>query len=344
MFEKLVGDDLTVSWMFEQTNVPEPTSYELSWRDKTNDTPETVVTLQPTASEYTISEIEADVEYEIRVTAIYDGDRRYSAHAAIRLGVPRKPTFDDDGIETTETSIRLRWKQTVNTGKNHWPVDGYELSWGKSEVGATRTIVALGADVREYRIDGLLPGTSYAASLFAKNGLGNGDPFGTSKMTDGSAPTPTPTPTPTFTPTPTPTPTATPTPTPLPGSIIVQFDSLTDHGAKVRWDLARPVQVEPTGYEVRWRLETSSVEETSGLMPPTVTTYSIPNIEEMTKYDIKVVALSNGTELYTGTIALKFDVPIEPKVEIESVTETSIRVKWDLPAIEPRSVVQRPVT
>ena len=79
-------------------------------------------------------------------------------------------------------------------------------------------------------------------------------------------------------------------------------------------------------------------------MPPTVTTYSIPNIEEMTKYDIKVVALSNGTELYTGTIALKFDVPIEPKVEIESVTETSIRVKWDLPATEPRSVIQRPVT
>ena len=342
MFEKLVDDDLTVSWMFEQPGVPEPTSYRLGWKDAALGTAETIVTLPRTANEYTIADISADVRYELRVVAIYDAEERYVGRTALQLSVPREPKIEL--IDTTETSIRLRWKDPIlNTGFRHWPVDGYELSWAGSEVGSVVTTVALGADVREHFIDGLLPGTSYAASLLAKNGLGNGEAFITSVKTDGVAPTQTPTPTLTFTPAPTATAIATPTPTPSPGPIIVQFDSLTDDGARVRWHLAGPGLLEPSHYEVRWRPETATVEETSGLLPSTASTHIIPNIEEVTKYDIKVVALYNGTELSTGMIALKFEVPSEPKMEIESVTETTIHVKWTLPAIEPRSVIQRPV-
>ena len=330
MFEKLVGDDLTVSWMFEQTNVPEPTSYELGWRDKTNDTPETVVTLQPAASEYTISEIEADVEYEIRVTAIYDGDRRYSARTAIRLGVPRKPTFDDDGIQTTETSIRLRWKHTVNTGKNHWPVDGYELSWGKNEVGATRTIVALGADVREYRIDGLLPGTSYAVSLFAKNGLGNGEAFSSSVKTDGVAPTPTPTPTPTATPT------ATPTPPPT-----LRYSGLTPEGVVIALEARMIDGAQPIRFVLSWSWSTESdgPQEKSVSLPASMSSYVIPDIEA-TSYRFEISTEYDNGQMVTESDNFVFQVPKRPKTKVD-VTHNSIRLTWDAP--DDDSVVKAPV-
>ena len=268
-FERLVEDDLTVSWMFEQTGVPEPTGYEFGWRDKTNDTPETVVTLQPSTSEYTITDTEADVQYEIRVVAIYGGEERYVGKIALQLNVPRKPK--DESIETTETSIRLRWKDPIlNTGFRHWPVDGYELLWGKSEVGTTRTTVDLSADVRGYRIDGLLSGTSYDVSLFAKNGLGNGEAFSTSVKTDGVAPTPTPTPTPTATPT------ATPTPPPT-----LRYSGLTSEGVvialKARMiDAAQPIRFHLSWY---WSTEPNGPQEKSVSLPASTSSYVIPDIE-----------------------------------------------------------------
>ena len=203
MFQKLVDDDLTVSWMFEQTGVPEPTDYEFLWRDKTNDGSEAVITLQPPINEYTIPNIDEDVEYEIRVVAIYDDDRRYVGRTNLQLGVPRKPKVGNDPIEKTSTSIRLRWKQTVKTGKNHWPVDGYELTWRVAGSGSPVKSISLGEDVREHLIDGLLSGTSYDVFLLAKNGLGNGVSLWMPVTTDGVAPTPTPTPTASPKPTPT---------------------------------------------------------------------------------------------------------------------------------------------
>ena len=342
MFEKLIEDDLTLSWMFDQMGVPEPTSYKVGWKDTSLSTEETIVTLLGTVNEYTIADISADVRYEIRVIAIYNGEERYVGRTALRLNVPRKPTVEP--IEKTDSSIKLRWKDPiVDTGTLRRPVDGYEFLWRVTGSPGLE-VVKLGKDVREHLVDGLISGTSYDVSLFAKNGLGNGEAFSISVETDGVAPTLTPTPTPTFTPTPTPTPTATPTPTPLPGSIIVQFDSLTNEGAKVGWYLETPVQVEPTHYEVSWTSEINNVWKTSGLLPSTASAYTIPNIAERTKYDIKAAALNNGTELSARMIALKFDVPVEPKVQIESVTETTIYVRWTLPVPNPRSVIQRPVT
>ena len=332
MFEKLVGDDLTVSWMFEETGVPEPTSYELGWRDKTNNTPETVVTLQPAAGEYTISEIEADVEYEIRVTAIYDGDRRYSAHTAIRLGVPRKPTFDDDGIETTETSIRLSWKQTVNIGKNHWPVDGYEFSWRVTGEPKFKD-VKLGKDVREHLIDGLTSGTSYDVSLLAKNGLGNGEePFIMSVKTDGVAPSPTPTstntpmPTPTFTPTPT----HTPTPTQIPATLKVMFEKLVGDDLTVSWMFEETGVPEPTSYELGWRDKTNNTPETVVTLQPAAGEYTISEIEADVEYEIRVTAIYDGDRRYSAHTAIRLGVPRKPTFDDDGIetTETSIRLSW----------------
>ena len=45
MFEELVEEGLTVSWMFDQENVPEPDSYKFGWKNATLGTEETIVTL-----------------------------------------------------------------------------------------------------------------------------------------------------------------------------------------------------------------------------------------------------------------------------------------------------------
>ena len=328
-FEKLVEDDLTVSWMIEQTGVPEPTGYEFGWRDKTNDTPETVVTLQPSTSEYTITDTEADVKYEIRVVAIYGSEERYVGKIALQLNVPRKPK--DESIETKETSIRLRWKDPIlNTGFRYWPVDGYELSWGKSEAGATRTTVALGADDREYRIDGLLSGTSYDVSLFAKNGLGNGEAFSTTVETDGVAPTPTPTPTPTATPT------ATPTPPPT-----LRYAGLTSEGVVIALEARMIEGAQPIRFVLSWFWPTESNEpqERSVSLPASTSSYVIPDIEA-TSYRFEISTEYDNGQTVAESDNFVFQVPKKPNTKVD-VTHNSIRLTWDAP--DDDSVVKAPV-
>ena len=329
MFDQLVDDDLTVSWMFDQTDVPEPTSYKVGWKDTSLGTEETIVTLLGTANEYTITDISADVKYEVRVVAIYDGEERYVGRTALRLNVPRKPK--DESIETTETSIRLRWKDPIlNTGFRHWPVDGYELSWGKNEVGTTRTTVDLGADVREYRIDGLLSGTSYDVSLFAKNGLGNGEAFGTTVETDGVAPTLTPTPTPTVTPT------ATPSPPPT-----LRYSGLTPEGVvialKARMiDAAQPIRFHLSWY---WSTESNEPQERSVSLPASTSSYVIPDIEA-TSYRFEISTEYDNGQTVTESDNFVFQVPKKPKTKFD-VTHNSIRLMWDAP--DDDSVVKAPV-
>ena len=328
-FEKLVEDDLTVSWMFEQTGVPEPTGYKFGWRDKTNDTQETVVTVQPSTSEYTITDTEADVEYEIRVVAIYGNEERYVGKIALQLNVPRKPK--DESIETTETSIRLRWKDPIlNTGFRHWPIDGYELSWGKSEAETTRTTVALSADVREYRIDGLLSGTSYDISLFAKNGLGNGEAFSSSVKTDGVAPTPTPTPTPTATPT------ATPTPPPT-----LRYSRLTPEGVVIALEARMIDGAQPIRFVLSWSWSTESdgPQEKSVSLPASMSSYVIPDIEA-TSYRFEISTEYDNGQTVTESDNFVFQVPKKPKTKVD-VTHNSIRLTWDAP--DDDSVVKAPV-
>ncbi len=353
VFERLVGDDLTVSWMFDQTSVPEPTGYEFGWKytytmpgppEKIVTSPETIVMSGPTTSEYTITDIEADVKYEIRVVAIYDDEERYVGRTALQLSSPREPKTES--IETTETSIRLRWKDPIlNTGFRHWPVDGYELSWGKSEVGTTRTTVALGADVREYRIDGLLPGTSYALSLFAKNGLGNSKAFNDSVMTDGSPPTPTPTPTLSPSPTATPTPTFTPTPTPTPDTrrVAVRFVELDGTNPVISWDLRQINQSDIESIKVSWFPTENEDSVMTKTLPTDALDYSIPDIEEKTLYVIIVEIALRGGARVSDRMNLLVDVPRPPSnVKLTKLSDTSIQVTWEYHQ-NPNDSAQRPV-
>ena len=87
-FERLDGKDLIVSWKLEPPSAPRPTIYEFSWKMTPPGTEETTLSLPGSTHEYTIAGIDAGVEYEIRVTAIYDGDRRYIGSTKIQLGCP----------------------------------------------------------------------------------------------------------------------------------------------------------------------------------------------------------------------------------------------------------------
>ena len=130
-------------------------------------------------------------------------------------GVPRTPTLDGP-IEITEKSIRLRWKAPIiNTGKNHWPVDGYKLDVTPKPVGWEDNQIEIDSDQTTYVVKEIDPKKEYEFELRAFNALGDGD---TAFLAAEPTATPTSTPSPTETPTPTrtPGPTATPTPIPIP--------------------------------------------------------------------------------------------------------------------------------
>ena len=336
-------DDLTVSWSLQGTNVPEPTAYEITWKDATADTPQTVATLPSTAHEYTISGIEADTRYEIDVVAIYQGVERYAGEIALRFNVPREPKIES--IEATETSIKLTWEAPpVDTGTIKRPVDGYELSWRIDAAGAVLSSKKLDKDVQEYRIDDLVSGTDYVIALSGHNGLGVGGAFIRSIATDSIAPSPTATPTPT--PTPTPTATATPTPTPTPTEVVatlrVVFERLVEDDLTVSWSLQGTNVPEPTAYEITWKDATADTPQTVATLPSTAHEYTISGIEADTRYEIDVVAIYQGVERYAGEIALRFNVPREPKIESIEATETSIKLTWEAPPVD-TGTIKRPV-
>ena len=200
----------------------------------------------------------------------------------------------------------------LNTGFGYWPVDEYELSWGKSEAGTTRTTVALGADVREYRIDGLLSGTSYDVSLFAKNGLGNSEAFSKSVKTDGVAPTPTPTPTPTATPT------ATPTPPPT-----LRYSGLTSEGVVIALEARMIDGAQPIRFMLSWSWSTASngPQEKSVSLPASTSSYVIRDIEAAS-YRFEISTEYDNGETVTESDNFVFRAPKEPQPK-DDVTQTS---------------------
>ncbi len=327
VFDRLVGDDLTVSWMFEELGVPEPTNYEISWIGMTAGAQETIVTLKGVASEYTIPDIEAGVKYEMRVVAIYDGVRRAAGRIALRFNVPRTPTVEL--VETTETSIRLRWEAPpVDAGTIRRPVDGYELSWRLIGTGTDLTLVELGKDTREYLIDGLAAGNNCEVALRAHNGLGMGEAFITSIATDGIAPTPTPSPT--FTPTPTVTPTLTATPS-QPGIVDpmrLQFSELADGGAIVEWDAQLMEGAELVAFELSWSPATNGSPSMPVRLSPSTRRYLIPGIEAKTRYEVEIAAIYDDGARTTFNAAFILDVPRKPDVHVALVTSSTVQLTW----------------
>ena len=341
IFDRLVGDDLTVRWMFEEPDVPGPVRYELTWKDATSDTAETIVTLQPNTSEFTIADIDAEVRYEIRVVAIYDDARRYVGQTALRLNVPRVPKVEL--VKATETSIRLRWEApAIDTGTLKRPVDGYELSWRISELGATLTSVALNKDITGYQIDGLLSGVNYELALLAHNGLGTGQAFVTTVSTDGLAATPTPSPTNSPSPTPTPTPTATPLPPDIGDESTPQFVALGADGVVIEWGVHMIDGAQLTAFELSWSPATNDSPTMPIRLSPSTRRYLIPGIEAKTRYEVEIAAIYDNGERITENTAFMLDVPRKPDADVDVVTPNKIRLTWFAPD-DQGNIVKRPV-
>ena len=324
-------------WVFEGSSVPEPTRYELTWKDTTSETSGTTVHLQPNTIEFTIDDIDAGVKYEISVVAIYDDGRQYVGKTALQLNVPRTPKVES--VQATEMSIALSWEASaVDTGTIKRPVDGYELSWRIGEPGATLTSVTLDNDVTEYQIDGLLSGTEYELALVAHNGLGTSQAFITTVSTDSSAVTPTPTPTNSPSPVATPTPTATTLPS---DPEELRFSELTTEGAAVEWAAQLVDGALPTAFELSW----SPVADDSPAMPvqlsPSTRRYLISGVEAKTQYEIKISAVYDDGSRITEHTAFILDVPRKPDAHVDVVTTNNIRLTW-VASDDQANIVKRP--
>lgn len=120
--------------------------------------------LQPTATSYSFTGLEADRTYTVSVqaaNAIGVGAAWVRQITAKPGTVPEAPAVD---IEADATSLTLSWAPGADGG---YPITGYEVS-----IDGVPT--QLGASVRTYTFAGLVTGQSYELSVRAFNVLGGG--------------------------------------------------------------------------------------------------------------------------------------------------------------------------
>ncbi len=341
-FASLTNDGATINWVLNSPQSSTPLGYDISWSPSTENAPEMPVRLEPKVNSYTISNVEADIRYEIELTAVFEY-RQQTEQIALKFQTPRAPKAKVTAI--TDDNAKLEWDgPTVDTGMLRRPVNGYEISWQEKAPGTTANRQQLAADVRAFELVGLKPDSTYEISLWAFNGLGDGEQFGTEFTTKRSESTPTPTPTPTptatytLTPTSTPTYTSTPTSTVAPGDLTVRFESLTTKGATISWTFAQPLNDEPTGYEVSWlALDQSSMPvnevklDMLAMLGPMVESFTIPDIGAGCRYKVELAAIFDDFSRLTAQTEFVADMPIPPRLHKGLITSTSVELRWVQP-------------
>ena len=298
----------------------------------------------PTVTSYVITNVEAGVNYVIEITAIFD-DRLQVAEIALRFDTPPSPEAEIN--EITENSANVEWAvPDIDTGVLRRPVNGYKLTWLKSELESTVHRAQISSDAKAYELENLDANSTYEVTLRAYNGLGDGVPFSATFTTKQSAPTPTSTPSPTQSPssTPTSTPTAidtpSPTPTANPDPLNLSFRRLDSDGVIVTWSIPELADRQLMGFELIWSIANSPA--TRILLPPSTQSYKINDVEAATRYEVRLAAIfDDSSRLDTRTIFVP-DLPDRPELRIASKSSTHVELEWEQPA-SPNDVFKRPV-
>ena len=236
-FRELEGVDAVISWEFQDGI--EVDRFEVSWSPATSGAQMMPVILPATAREYSITNMEASVRYEIEVDLVDLLGVNHSDTLELMLDVPLNPNATIRMLTTT--SLEISWEHYRNSDDVlQRPVSGYEISWRTAVPGSAAEVVTVSGDARTYGLENLVSGVAYEITVRAINGYGAGEASIVAVEILAPTPTPTSTETPTPTPTETPDPSSIPTltnPTPSPSptvSVEILETSTSESGTRSR--------------------------------------------------------------------------------------------------------------
>ena len=332
-FKELTAAGITVEWHVNPSDHSLLVGFEISWSPTPVDSTVLPVQLPSSVANFTIPNVEAEIRYEIQVTAVYNDNDRITENTSVIVHVPRQPEMTNkENVPTTDNSVTIEWNElNDDTGTIRRPVSSYLLSWQRSNHPGPATTVPLSRDTRSYTIENLEPDTTYEIALRALNPLGQSEPLILSVRTDQVPipPTPTRTPTPladqTVTPTPTSTrvPTSDPTVLPNPRTTTTtratsrtrrdpdpdppeEFDAVQGRqGIVAYWDNPRwDGGTDILAYAVDWYPEPPTFPL---FVPPTERSTLIPGMKSGINYRVRVRAFNRRDDSVPAAQRIELD-------------------------------------
>ncbi len=312
-----------MTWDFGGSTPTGLSGFVLSWKPKVEGSDEERRELESDQRNYTVP-VDADMLYRFAIEAKFDDGSSSTASVNHTFNVPRQPVISS--ASATDTTIAVAWEPPrEDTGAIRRPVDEFELTWVKDELGAKPNRQKFPKTATSHEITGLSPSTKYKITLVAHNPLGPGEGDKEDATTlPGDTPTPTPTPTPTYTPKPTP---------PNAVSLTIDVRPSDPNGpmdGEVKWELNGIDESTVAGFEITWRVTGSNEIEGSISKPSSARSLDIPDIYEsgVASYSFKVrVNYADGSHTM-HPFTVRIGIPAQPNLKITAQTQTTITVNW----------------
>ena len=280
-------------------------AYRFEWR-AANDKTWSAVFVEPTRTEFTLTNLEPNTSYVVRVVAIGDGyetldstDKKTKTYKTKKADAPlTQPDIIEYSV--AKRALYVKWREAVEA-------DGYRFEWRAANE-KTWNAVSGEPSQTEYELTDLEPNTSYVVRVVA---VGNGTE--TFDSTDKKTKT-----------------IKTKALDVLEQPTITQTD-IFYREANVAWQN----DTRAIGYRVMWRAAKEKSWQSADVVAGTEN-YSIQGLEPGTSYQVKVVALGdnfetlNSSETKYKTIKTKAGAPLkQPSIIGYAVYKRALYVQWN---------------
>ena len=288
------ASSLTVTWTAPETDLG-LLGYELGWRradeadwNKKRDIPSTQTT-------YEITGLDADTAYEVRVRAMYAGDKEGEWSPVIAVATTEPLPVLSQGARTV-SSVTVSW----TAPETDLDLLGYELGWRRADE-ADWTERDIPSTRTTHEITGLEAATAYeirVRAMYAGNKEGEwSSVFAVETATSGAG---------------------TPAPRPAPRTPpIFRIASVTTKSITLS---LTATDAAITGYDVSWkRYRTTPWDDVTGI-PSTQTAYTITGLHWLFRYEIRVRTVTGdaaGEWFYAGAVTRRgYNASAGPRVSV----------------------------
>ena len=246
---------ITVRWTVPDTELV-IAGYELRWR-RAGDPGWTMVSdIAGTATEYTITGLEAATAYEIQVRARHAAEEGEWSNLFTAATAESPPELSQG--ERTPTAVTVTW----TAPGTDLDITGYELRWRRAGDPSWTTVSDIASTATEYTITGLEAATAYEIQVRARYTDEEGEWSDTGTVQTAAHPTPSPPP-----------PRSPPRDPP-----IFQVTMVTTTSITLQWTAT---DTAVTGYDLRWKSGSSLFYpgwESELRVPSTDPTYTISSL------------------------------------------------------------------
>ncbi|MDE0025970.1 MAG: fibronectin type III domain-containing protein [Spirochaetaceae bacterium] len=252
------SDSVTVSWTAPDTAFV-LRGYELGWRRAAEASWTEVRDIPSTQTAYTITGLDADTAYEVRVRAVYaGGEGKWSPVIAVETTEP-VPVLSAG--TRTASSVTVSW----TAPETDLDLRGYELGWRRAAATNWTEVRDIPSTQTAYTITGLDADTAYEVRVRAvyAGGEGKWSPVIAVETTE-----------------------------PVP---VLSAGTRTASSVTVSWT-APETDLDLRGYELGWRRAAATDWTEVRDIPSTQTTYTITDLEADTAYEIRVRAVYAGED------------------------------------------------